>query len=63
VWRELALAFGLMLIFEGIMPFLYPARWRNIAALLAEVADNKLRLSGLASMLAGTLLIYLLNHS
>lgn len=62
MWRELALAFGLMLVIEGIVPFLYPSRWRNIVALLAETGDMSLRLTGLGSMLAGTLLIYLLTH-
>ena len=62
MWHELALAFGLMLIFEGIIPFLSPSRWRNIVNMLAEIDDKALRLTGLVLMLSGTLLIYLLTH-
>lgn len=61
MWRELGTAFCLMLVLEGIIPFLYPARWRRLVASLAEIDDRKLRLAGLTSMVAGTLLLYLIN--
>lgn len=50
-----------MLVLEGIVPFLYPARWRRLVAALAEIDDGKLRLAGLASMLTGLVLLYLIN--
>jgi len=59
--RELAIAFCLMLILEGIIPFLYPARWRSLVAMLATVDDRSLRIAGFASMMAGTFLLYLVN--
>lgn len=61
MWRELGIAVCLMLVLEGIIPFLYPARWRRLVASLAEIDDRKLRLAGLASMVTGTVLLYLVN--
>ncbi|WP_281645808.1 DUF2065 domain-containing protein [Parendozoicomonas sp. Alg238-R29] len=58
-WQELAVAFCLMLVLEGIIPFLYPQRWRQLVAQLARVDDRSLRITGLASMLIGTVLLYL----
>ncbi|GAA5314961.1 MAG: hypothetical protein AseanaTS_01650 [Candidatus Pelagadaptatus aseana] len=60
MWEELGKAFCLMLVLEGIMPFLYPNRWRNLVAQLALVKDSHLRSMGLCSMLLGAGLLYLL---
>jgi uncharacterized protein YjeT (DUF2065 family) len=61
VWQQLATAFCLMLVLEGIIPFLYPARWRRLVESLGSIDDKTLRLIGLGSMLAGTGLLYLIN--
>lgn len=61
MWHELLIAFCLMLVLEGIVPFLYPDRWRSLVAALAQIDNNKLRMIGLASMIVGTLLLYLIN--
>ena len=61
MWHELLVAFCLMLVLEGIVPFLYPGRWRSLIAVLAQIDNNKLRWIGLASMIVGTLLLYLIN--
>ncbi len=60
-WRELAIAFCLMLVLEGMLPFLYPQRWRNLAEQLSVIDDRALRLIGLASMLTGTGVLYLIH--
>lgn len=54
----LVIGFCLMLIFEGIIPFLYPQRWRNLVQQLALVSDRSLRFIGLGSMLLGVFLLY-----
>lgn len=60
MWEDLARAFCLMLVIEGIIPFLYPSRWRQLVASLALVDDRRLRLIGLASMVLGAgLLLWL----
>ena len=59
--HQLAIGFCLMLVLEGIIPFLYPQRWRNLVQQLALVDNRTLRIMGLASMLLGTLILYLIN--
>lgn len=59
MWQELLLAFGLMLILEGIMPFLYPRRWQQMVEMLAQMDPSSMRMAGLASMVLGLVIIYL----
>ena len=59
--HQLAVAFCLMLVIEGILPFLYPRRWREMAQLLAQIDDRTMRMIGLVSMLTGTAILYLIN--
>jgi uncharacterized protein YjeT (DUF2065 family) len=61
VWHDLGVAFCLVLVIEGIIPFLYPRRWREMVMMLAEVDDRTMRVVGLISMLLGTGLLYLIN--
>jgi hypothetical protein len=61
MWQELGIAFCLLLVLEGILPFLCPRLWREAAAQLARLSDRRLRLMGLTSMLLGTALLYLLH--
>lgn len=53
-------AICLVFILEGIVPFLYPGRWRGLVAKLATVSDKQLRITGLISMLLGAGLLFLL---
>lgn len=57
MWRDLAVAFCLVLIIEGMLPFLSPGRWRRLLILVDQVDDGVLRLCGLGCMLAGTALL------
>lgn len=50
-------AFGLMLILEGLMPFLAPKAWRQTFQRMIELKDGQLRFVGLVSMLGGILLM------
>ena len=58
MWNELLAAFGLMLVLEGILPFLSPGRLRQTLLQMAKLEDRVLRLVGLASMLLGLLVLY-----
>ena len=60
MWEELGKALCLMLVLEGIIPFLYPARWRNLVVRLAIVSDSQLRTMGFVSMVIGVGLLYIL---
>ncbi|WP_374240448.1 DUF2065 domain-containing protein [Zoogloea sp.] len=55
--RSLLLAFALMLVLEGVIPFVAPAAWRETFSRLIRMADGQIRFVGLASMLAGLLIL------
>ena len=57
---NLLTAFALMLVIEGLMPFLVPNAWRQTFRRLIEMSDGQLRVVGLSSMLAGLILLYFL---
>jgi len=59
LWQHLLVAFCLMLILEGILPFLYPQKWRKLVVQLAQISDRHMRVLGLASMLVGLALLLL----
>jgi uncharacterized protein len=61
LWHELGIALCLVLVIEGIIPFAYPKRWKEMVFMLAEVDDRTMRLIGFASMVVGTVLLYLIN--
>jgi uncharacterized protein YjeT (DUF2065 family) len=52
-------AVALMLIIEGVLPFLLPTVWRDAFRRLTEMSDGQIRFVGLSSMLAGVLLLFL----
>ena len=49
----LAMAIGLVLVIEGLMPFIAPARWRDMLQKVSALADGQIRFFGLSMMLAG----------
>ncbi|HVS26062.1 MAG TPA: DUF2065 domain-containing protein [Burkholderiales bacterium] len=57
--KLLLTAFALMLVLEGVLPFLLPAIWREAFKRLTEMTDGQIRFIGLSSMLVGLLLLYL----
>lgn len=61
MWQELGIAFSMLLVIEGIIPFLYPQRWKNMVQALAEIDNKSMRVMGLISMLLGTGLLYLVH--
>ncbi len=52
-------ALALVLVLEGVLPFLIPDLWRETFRKLTEMSDGQLRFIGLSSMLAGLLLLLL----
>ena len=50
-------AFALMLVLEGLMPFLGPQAWRSTFRRLIDFSDGQLRFIGLSSILIGLLLL------
>ncbi len=56
--ETLWLAFGLMLIVEGIFPFASPQGWRDKMAQLLSLEDGQIRFFGLVCVLAGLLMVW-----
>lgn len=59
MWQELLAAMALMLVIEGMLPFVSPAMMRQAFAKMAAMDDRTLRLSGLFSMAAGVIMLYM----
>jgi len=57
--NTLMTAVALMLVIEGLLPFLLPTVWRDAFRRLTELSDGQIRFVGLSSMLAGLLLLFL----
>ncbi len=55
----LLMAFALMLVIEGLFPFLAPSAWRDTFRRLMQLTDGQIRFFGLSAMLAGLLLLFL----
>lgn len=52
-WSLLLIAVGLMLVLEGLLPFLSPERWRSVFERAAKLSDGQLRFLGLTSLVVG----------
>ena len=59
-WDDIFSAVALLLVFEGIMPFISPKGWRNTMLQASQLPDSALRGIGFASMLFGVVLLYLM---
>ena len=57
-WQDLLAAFALLLVIEGIVPFLNPAWMRRTMLVVSQVNDRTLRFAGLTAMVLGCLLLY-----
>jgi uncharacterized protein len=51
------LALALMLILEGVLPFIAPNLWRDTFRRITQMTDGQIRFVGLSSMLVGLLLL------
>lgn len=49
---------ALMLVMEGVMPFLFPSAWREAFSRMVQLSDGQLRFMGLTLMVLGVLLLY-----
>jgi len=57
VGKYLLTALALMLIIEGVLPFLAPGLWRDTFRRITEMSDGQVRFIGLTSMVSGVLLL------
>lgn len=61
MWETFLIAVALMLILEGMLPFLSPQTWREAFRKLIEINDNQIRFIGLTSMLIGLMLLLIVS--
>jgi uncharacterized protein YjeT (DUF2065 family) len=59
MWVTLVIALGLMLVIEGILPFLNPRGFKQTLSAVVQANDRVVRVAGLASMVVGVILLYL----
>ena len=55
----LLMALALMLVIEGLLPFLAPKLWRETFQRLLQLSDGQIRFFGLTSMIAGLFLLFI----
>ncbi len=61
-WQDFWTAVALVLVVEGIVPFLNPRRLRRMLAVIDGLSDGQLRAMGAASMAAGVIALYVVKH-
>jgi hypothetical protein len=61
MWHDFGVALALLLVLEGIWPFISPDSMRRMLLSMAQQESRALRVSGLVSMLCGVGLLYLVN--
>jgi uncharacterized protein YjeT (DUF2065 family) len=63
MWQDLLVALALLLVIEGVWPFLSPDGMRRALLMVADQDDRSLRIAGLISMVVGVVLLYLVRSS
>ena len=61
MWDDLWVAMALMLVLEGIVPFLTPRGFKRMLESVQQVDDRHLRIGGLVSMVAGVVFLYVIH--
>lgn len=59
MWTIVLTAIGLMLILEGVLPFIAPEKWRQVFIMVIQMKASEIRFLGLTSMIAGLIILFL----
>ena len=59
LWQDLLAALALLLVIEGMVPFLNPQSLRRLLETVSQLDDRTLRIAGLVSMLCGLVMLYI----
>jgi uncharacterized protein YjeT (DUF2065 family) len=57
-WSDLLAALAILLVLEGLLPFVNPGATKRVMAQLSQMAERELRIAGLVSVIAGLLLLF-----
>jgi len=60
-WQDLGVGIALLLVFEGLLPFISPSRYRKMLEVASGIGERRLRIGGVACMGVGLLLLYIVN--
>ena len=58
-WDVAFSAIALMLVAEGVLPFLSPQAWRRVFEKAMQMSDGQIRFLGLTSMISGLVVLAL----
>ena len=61
-WTEILTAIALVLVIEGMLPFIRPGRYKQLVAQIVRLSDNQLRIFGLTMMIIGILLLFIVRN-
>lgn len=61
-WTEILTALALVLVIEGMLPFVSPRKYRQVVMEITRLSDNRIRNVGLAVMIAGLLLLFFVRN-
>ena len=56
-WQDLFTALALVIVLEGVLPFLNPGRFRGALELVNRLSDRQIRIMGAVCMFAGLLFL------
>jgi uncharacterized protein YjeT (DUF2065 family) len=62
MWSDLWAALALVMVIEGLLPALSPRGYRKAMLAMTQMDGRSLRITGLVSMVAGALFLYLIKH-
>lgn len=62
MWESFVQAFALMLVFEGLLPFVGPSRYKEVMMRLIESPEGTLRIYGLISMALGACILHFVHQ-
>lgn len=61
LWDELWIATALLLVMEGVVPFMSPVAMRRALVMMAAMDDRTMRITGLVSMVLGVVILYIVH--
>jgi uncharacterized protein YjeT (DUF2065 family) len=59
IWDDFLAALALVLVIEGVIPFVNPQSLRRMLASVSQLDDRSLRIAGLVSMIIGVVMLYI----
>jgi uncharacterized protein YjeT (DUF2065 family) len=61
-WDDLLAALALVMVIEGIVPFVSPHSLRRMLEKATQIDDRTLRITGLVSMVCGVIMLYVVRQ-